>query len=255
MDVLITGVSSGIGRALTKVYIENGHRVLGVARRTDKLEELKSIYKDSFDYISWDLTRIEELEGLVKQIDSKNMDIDLVINNAGLGSHGEFWSIGIKEELKMIDLNIKSLTYLSKVYLKKFREKNRGGLINVASTASFQEGGPLMATYYGTKSYVLSLDEGLRGELEGVRDRSIRVMTLCPGPTSTEFVGMNPKGKLPFYITTPEDVARECYRDYLNKKEISIPGIFNKFLNIIGKFIPRKIERKIIYRIQKKKRS
>lgn len=254
MDVLITGVTSGIGKALTKVYIENGCRVIGVARRIERLEELKELYKESFDYISWDLGNLESLEGLVKEIDALGAELDIVINNAGLGSHGKFWDIDAEDELRMIDLNITSLTYLSKVYLKRFVKRGRGGIINVASTAAFQGGGPLMASYYGTKSYVMSLDEGIRGELEGEEIKGTRVMTLCPGPTSTEFIGMNNKEKTSFYITTPEDVARECYRDFMNNKEVCIPGLFNRCLCFIGRFIPKKIERKILYRVQKKKR-
>ncbi len=255
MNILITGVTSGIGRALTKVYIEKGHRVIGVARRKERLEEIQEEFGKTFVYVVWDLSKIDRLNLLVKEIDDLNIDIDIVINNAGIGTHGEFFQIGIEDEFKMIDLNIKSITYMTKEYLRRFRARNSGGIINIASTASFQRGGPLMAGYYGTKSYVLTQDEGIRGELEQIKGNEIRVMTLCPGPTSTEFVGMNPREKASFYITTPEDVARECYKGYINNKEIVIPGLINKALYHLGRFIPRRLERKLIYSIQKKKRS
>ncbi|GLI55894.1 hypothetical protein PM10SUCC1_14080 [Propionigenium maris DSM 9537] len=110
-----------------------------------------------------------------------------------------------------------------------------------------------MAAYYGTKSYTLTLDEGIRGELSKISGNKVRIMTLCPGPTSTEFVGME-GGKKSIAITTPEEVASECYRGYLEGREIVIPGRINRLASFVGRFIPRKIQRGIIYRIQKNKR-
>lgn len=253
MNILITGVTSGIGRALTKTYIDNGHRVVGIARRRERLEELKKEYGDDFDYIEWDLGIVGKLSELVEEIERGKIEVDILINNAGTGSYGEFLKTSMEQEMKMIDLNITTLTYLTKVFLKKMKEKNKGGVINVASTAAFQGGGPLMSSYYGTKSYVLTLDEGIRGELLEEKKNNVRVMTLCPGPTLTEFIGMD-KSLEALYITTPEEVASRCYIDYELGREICIPGLANRMSYFIGKFIPRKVLRMVIYRIQKKKR-
>jgi len=255
LNVLITGVTSGIGRALTRKYIENGHRVIGIARRQERLREIKDEYGDKFSYIRWDLGDRGKLKDLIVEVEELDIEIDLLINNAGMGSYGEFIGTEIEEELQMIDINIVALTYLTKVYLKKMMERNSGGIINVASTAAFQRGGPLMAAYYGSKSYVLTLDEGIRGELSQGGGNRVRVMTLCPGPTSTEFIGMEGKGGLgSFSITSPEKVASECYESYLKGKEVVVPGIVNKLSYLISKCIPGRVQRKIIYRIQKKKR-
>lgn len=253
MNVLITGVTSGIGRALTVKYIEEGHRVIGVARREKRLKEIRAEYGKSFSYIKWDLGETDRLKELIGEIEARGIEVDLLINNAGMGSYGKIEETDIDRELQMIDINITASTYLTKAYLKRMVEKNRGGIINVASTAAFQRGGPLMAAYYGTKSYTLTLDEGIRGELSQRRDNRVRVMTLCPGPTSTEFIGMEgEKGSIA--TTTPEEVALECYRGYLEGREIVIPGRVNKVSCFISKFIPRKLQRRIIYRIQKNKR-
>ena len=256
MVVVITGVTSGIGKALTEKYIENGHRVIGIARREEILRKMKRRYDKSFDYISWDISEISRLDKLLNRIEDKNRDIDLLINNAGTGSYGEFCETEIEREIKMIDVNIVALTYLTKAYLKKMLEKNRGGIINVASTAAFQGGGPLMAAYYGSKSYVLTLDEGIRGELKQRVGNKVRVMTLCPGPTTTEFIGMggSKRGLEDLYTTSPKEVARECYEGYLKEKEIVVPGRVNRITLFIGKFLPVKIQRDLVYRIQKKKR-
>lgn len=253
MNILITGVTSGIGRALTIRYIEEGHRVVGVARREERLRELKEEYGKNFSYIRWDLGDRGKLGELVERIEAERVEIDLLINNAGMGSYGEFVEGEIERDLQMIDINITASTYLTKVYLKRMRERNSGGIINVASTAALQRGGPLMAAYYGTKSYTLTLDEGIRGELSQIPGNKVRIMTLCPGPTSTEFVGME-GGKKSLTITTPEDVASECYRGYLEGREIVIPGRVNRLATFVGRFIPRRVQRRIIYRIQKNKR-
>lgn len=257
MDILITGVTSGIGRALTHEYIKRGHRVIGVARREDRLREIKDEYGRNFEYIVHDISIIDELETLVEKVDLISQEISILINNAGLGSYGEFSKGDSQKEMMMIDVNIGALTVLTRIYLKRMLERNHGGIINVASTASFQMGGPLMAAYYGTKSYVLALDEGIRGELENSKNNRVRVMTLCPGPTSTEFEGMKDerRGMERLYITSPEKVAWECVAGYEAGKEVVIPGAVNRISVALSSLLPRRLQRRMIYRIQKKKRK
>lgn len=254
MNILITGVTSGIGRALTREYIYGGHRVVGVARREEILKKMKEEYKDSFEYICWDISETSELDTLIGRVEGTVEKVDILINNAGIGSYGSLCEGKAEDEQKMIDINISSLTYLTKRYLERMVVRNSGGIINVSSTAAFQRGGPLMASYYGTKSYVLALDEGIRGELERRPGNKVRVMTLCPGPTSTDFVGMGSSNKKKFYISTPQMVARECCKGYENGKEIVIPGIINKLSVFFSSCLPRRIQRKVVYNIQKKKR-
>ncbi|GLI55893.1 hypothetical protein PM10SUCC1_14070 [Propionigenium maris DSM 9537] len=141
MNILITGVTSGIGRALTIRYIEEGHRVIGVARREERLRALREEHGENFSYIRWDLGQVDKLGGLVERIEDEGVEIDLLINNAGMGNYGEFVEEEIEKDLQMIDINITAATYLTKVYLKRMRERNSGGIINVASTAAFQRGG------------------------------------------------------------------------------------------------------------------
>ncbi len=255
MDILITGVTSGIGKALTHTFIENGHRVIGIARTTKVLEELKTKYVDSFEYITFDLTETFRLDELISKIDNISNNIGLLINNAGLGNYGDFYEGSFIDDNRLLNLNITAPLYLLKHYLKEMISKNQGTIIDVASTSVFQSGGPLMSTYYASKSFIYILDEGIRYELK-VKNSNVKLLTLCPGPTSTNFKGM--KEELThlerLYITSPETVARECYRGFLNKKSIIIPGFLNKIFRILSCFIPNPIKNKIVYNIQIKKR-
>lgn len=151
--------------------------------------------------------------------------------------------------MDMIDINVKALTYFTGIFVDRMRKRG-GVIVNIASTASFWQGGPLMAAYYGSKSYVLALDEGIRGELE-VSKSPLRLVTLCPGPTSSGFVGM--RGKKEWYISSPKEVALACLVGIEKKKEIIIPGFLNKVFYYLSKIIPRRYQRRLIYKIQNKK--
>lgn len=252
LNVLITGASSGIGRELVKSFVSGGHRVVAVARRKEKLKEMEKEFGDAVICIPMDISKVENIEVLYGKIKRMDIEIDLLINNAGVGGHGFFWNKDLSVDMQTIDLNIKALTYLTKIFVQDMISKNSGGIINVASTAAFQSGGPLMGVYYASKSYVLSFTEALIEELEY---RGVRVMALCPGPTATEFEGMSSKrkGMEKFYVTTSQEVAECCYRDYFKGKNISVPGKINKFLILVVKFLPRKVQRKIVKKIQEKK--
>jgi short-subunit dehydrogenase len=252
LNVLITGASSGIGRELVKIFVEKGHCVIAVARRKENLEEISKELGKAVISIPADLLKLENIDILYKKIKEMDIEIDLLINNAGMGGHGLFWENDLSVDMNTIDLNIRSLTYLTKIVVQDMALKKDGGIINVASTAAFQSGGPLMGVYYASKAYVLSFTEALIDELGY---RGIRAMTLCPGPTATEFESMSTqrKGMEKFYITTPKEVAECCYKDYFRGKTISVPGIVNKFSILFTKFLPRKIQRKIVKKIQEKK--
>lgn len=253
MNIVITGASSGIGRELLKIFAGKGHCVIAVARREEKLKEIKKEFGDRVIVICEDVSKVENIDHLCEEIKKMDMEIDLLINNAGTGEHGLFWEIDMKSHMETLDLNIIGLTYLTRIFAEEMVKKGGGGIINVASTASFQSGGPLMGVYYASKSYVLSITEALVEEMEY---RGVRIMALCPGPTSTEFKGMSPKrkGMEKFYITTPEQVAECCYKDYFNGKNICVPGILNKIIIFTTRFIPRKVQRKIVKKIQENKK-
>ncbi|ADO82616.1 SDR family NAD(P)-dependent oxidoreductase [Ilyobacter polytropus] len=253
MNVIITGASSGIGRELLKIFVDNGHFVIAVARRKEKLEKIKKEFDEKVEIICTDISKLENIRELHEEIKKMNIDVDLLINNAGTGEYGFFYETDIKSHIKTLDLNIRGLTYLTRIFAEEMFKKGSGGIINVASTASFQSGGPLMGVYYASKAYVLSFTEALVEEMEY---RGVRIMALCPGPTSTDFKGISSerKGMEKFYVTTPRQVAESCYKDYFNDKNICIPGILNKILVFITRFIPRKVQRKIVRKIQEKKK-
>ncbi|MCF2638850.1 SDR family NAD(P)-dependent oxidoreductase [Fusobacterium varium] len=250
MNVLITGATGGIGQALIEVFYKNSWNILAVGRNKKILEELKLKYGDKIEIYSRDIGKEKEIIEFLEEI--RGREIDLLINGAGIGEIGEFENISLIEEQRMIDINIQALLILTKYFYKKMLERKEGGIINISSTAGFQVGGPLMCGYYATKAYVNSLTFGLIEESKG---KNIKIMLLCPGPTATNFKGMKSEieGAKKFYITTPEEVANQCYRDYISGKKLSIPGRVNRILYYLNKFIPWKIQLKNIEKIQRKK--
>ena len=194
--VLITGASSGIGCELAKVYAKNNYDLVLVARRIERLKQLKSEIKKSnpkiqVKVIEIDLSKSKSPEDLFLLLKKENIKIDILINNAGMGVYGNFLELSqeeMKKIEKMLNLNMIAIVKLTKIFLNKMKTHKKGAILNVASTAAFQPGGPLMATYYASKSFVLSFSEGIRYEL---KDTGIKVSTLCPGPTITEFEKMS----------------------------------------------------------------
>lgn len=250
MNVLITGATGGIGQSLIEVFYRNNWNILAVGRNKKILEDLKQKYGDRIEVYSKNIEDENEIEKFLQEI--KDREINLLINGAGIGELGEFENIPLIEEQRMINLNIQAPLILTKYFYKKMLERKEGGIINISSTAGFQVGGPLMCGYYATKAYVNSLTFGL---IEENKEKNIKIMLLCPGPTATNFKGMKREieGVKKLYITTPEEVATQCYKDYILGKKLSIPGKVNRFLYYLNKFIPWKIQLKNIEKIQRKK--
>jgi len=253
---LITGASSGIGFNLAHIFAKNNHNLILVARNKNALSHLKkklgSLYRIDIKVISLDISGEIGAINLYKIIKKKTLKVDILINNAGIGYHGEFLEKNIQSDLDLINLNIITPTILTKLFLQDMIKVRSGKIFNIASTAAFQSG-PLMSVYYGTKSYLLNFSEGIAEEL---RDSNIRVITLCPGPTKTTFEKMEgiEKGLFKnFHIANPEDVAKYLYQNIDTKKDVLIHGNLNKFIIFITKFIPRKINLNLIKKIQKKK--
>ena len=183
MLALITGASSGIGRDMARVLNEKGIDLILVARRKERLEELKKELSVSVEIICLDLTQKENVYQLFNKV--KNKKIDIVINNAGFGLFGSFLETDLDRELEMIDLNIVSYHILTKLFLRKM-EKDKGGyLLNVCSSAGFLAG-PRLSTYYATKNYITKLTLAIYEELRRMNSKVV-ICALCPGPVATEF--------------------------------------------------------------------
>ena len=184
---LVTGASSGIGREIAVRLAEEGHALVVVARSAARLEalatELRSRFGATVDVIEVDLGRHDGAEALMQVLAARRLDIEILVNNAGFGLFGQHVDTALADEQQMIDLNVSSLTRLTKLMLPAMRARGRGCILNVASTAAFQPG-PYMAVYYATKAYVLSYSEALAEELRG---SGITVTALCPGPTRSGF--------------------------------------------------------------------
>ena len=248
MKALITGASSGIGKDLSYILSNMNYDLILVARSIDKLEEIKKDIKTNVTLYQYDLSNIDNCYKLYDKV--KNEDIDIIINNAGFGVFGSFDKTNIDRELEMINLNIKAVHILTKLFLKDFKKKNEGYILNVASSAAFLPG-PLMASYYASKAYVLHLTEALYEELR--RDKSnVYVGILCPGPVDTNF--NNVAGvKFGVKAMNSMDVASYAIKCMFKKKLIIIPGMSIKLIYYFGKILPLKYLLKVTYNIQKAK--
>lgn len=246
MKALITGASSGMGKDMAIELSNRGYDLVLVARRKEKLEEIKKQLKTNVEICVMDISIEDNCYKLHKQYN----DIDILINNAGFGLFGKFNETDINKELQMIDTNIKAVHILTKLYLQDFIKKNSGYILNTASTAGFFSG-PLMATYYSTKGYVLKLTEAINEELRHIKSK-VYVGVLCPGPVNTEF---NDVANVKFSVKALSSnyVAQYAIKKMFKNKKIIIPGLSNKLLIITSKILPRKLVIKLNYYIQRKK--
>lgn len=248
MKALVTGASSGIGLEIAK-YLDNlGYEIVLVARDKEKLEAVSKILKNKSKIIVMDLQQVEDIKSLYVLV--KNDDIDILVNNAGFGLHGNFTETDLGKELDMIDINIKAVHILTKLFLKDMKRKNKGYILNVASSAAFQSG-PLMATYYSTKSYVYRLTEAINYELKKEKV-NVQVSCLCPGPVDTNF---NNVAGVKFSVKPlkADYVAKYAIDKLLKGKMLIIPGFKMKCAKFFGRFLSDKALMKITYRIQRKK--
>jgi uncharacterized protein len=250
---LVTGASSGIGLALSRILAKNGFDVVLVARTASKLQDAaKELQKSgvSADVIASDLSRPNAAADIVAELKRRNIEIEILVNNAGYGLAGPFVDNDLQRELDMIQVNIVALTQLTKLLLRPMVTQKRGRILNVASTAAFQPG-PLMAVYYATKAYVLSFSEAIADEL---RDSGVTVTTLCPGPTQTGFAEIaNMTQSRLFTLMRPmssEDVARAGYRGMMSGKRIVIPGAKNKMLVQSLRVSPRRTVTALVRKFQ-----
>ncbi|WP_454054593.1 SDR family NAD(P)-dependent oxidoreductase [Clostridium sp. Marseille-Q7071] len=252
---LITGATSGIGYELSKVFGENGHNMILCGRDIKRLEELKAefqCYSSDVVILAGDLSSFEDIMRIYESIKKNNYEIEFLINNAGLGSFGALSDTSLHRELNLIDVNIKAVIHLTKLFLPDMIERNSGGVLNVSSTAAFSPG-PFMNNYYASKAYILSLTEGLKEEL---KNTNIKVSVLCPGPTATNFQERSQVKKADFAKKTlmnPRLVACIGYKKFMKNKLVIVPGINNKLLVICSRIIPNRLLSKIIRRVNSKK--
>lgn len=248
MVALITGASSGIGREMAIYLGELGYDLILVARRKERLEELKKIIPTKIEIFVYDLQKEENINRLYEQVKEKK--IDLLINNAGFGLFGMFSETSLEREIEMINLNIKTYHIMTKLFLKNFMARDSGRILNVASAAGFLAG-PRLNTYYATKNYVTKLSIGLYEELRRQKS-NVHISVLCPGPVATEF---NQVAQGSFQVT--EDNARKVARIAINKtlknKLIIVPDGFTRIGLFLNRFLPWKLSARIIYHIQKRK--
>lgn len=243
---LVTGASSGIGYEMAIQLATSGVRVIAVARRSDRLEQLASQFKN-VEVLVADLTSSAGLGSVEARIaDATLMPIDLVVNNAGFGSSGLMHEIDVDRLSREINLNILALTRLSHAAVKVMASRGRGYLLNVSSVASFQPS-PRLAVYSATKAYVTSLSEALHEEMRGT---GVRVTALCPGLTRTEFQSISSTEQ--YARDFPEimwldatDVARAGLRDVARGRALSVPGALYKALVTISDLAPRSVVRRI----------
>lgn len=243
---VITGASSGIGMELAPLFAARGYDLILTARRGERLQkladELGKMYGIAASVIQMDLAQPYAGEALWKAIGAITPDIDVLVNNAGVGDSGDFTGEQPEVIERMLHLNVSTLTLLTRFVLPGMVARKHGKILNVASLAGFQPGGPGMAVYYATKSYVLSFSRAIRRELRG---SGVTVTTLCPGATRTEFEETaKAQNTLLFKWSKPmaaRDVALAGYEGLQRGKAVVVPGLLNKFLAVSPGFGPAAI--------------
>ncbi len=271
MKALITGASSGIGKDMAKILNQKGYNLVLVARDIEKLEQTKKeleksvqneptiennkiekAYKNSkkatnkIEIIQMDLSEEQNCIELANKV----KDIDILINNAGFGDCGRFSETDLNKDISMIKTNVIAYHILTKLYLKEMKKKNSGKILNVASIAGFMTG-PLMATYYATKNYIVRLSEAIREELKKEKSK-VQISILCPGPVETNF---NKVANVKFSLREANSmqVAKYAIKKLEKGKFYIVPGIDVKLARFGAKIAPSNFVAKITYKVQKRK--
>lgn len=239
MRALVTGASSGIGKEMAMYLSEQGIDLVLVAREQDKLEEVQKQIKTKSEIICIDLADAENCVKLYNKVGK----IDILINNAGFGTCGDFTDTDLITELNMISTNVCALHTLTKLFLKDMKKKNYGYILNVSSIAGFLPG-PKMATYHATKAYVLKLTQSIYEELRQ-GGYNIKISCLCPGPIKTPFLE-KANVKFKTKLMTSKFVAEYAIDNMFKGKYMIIPGTNNKAIRFLSKIVPEKIAGKIV---------
>jgi short-subunit dehydrogenase len=259
-SAVITGASGGIGEEFAKLFASKGYDLVLASRNAEKLDllsaSLASAHSRRVEYLAIDLSTPASAAALQSFLDAKGIAPDVLVNNAGFGTFGAFAENDLDAELAQIQLNVTTLTHLTKLILPGMLRRGRGRILNVASTAAFQPG-PFMAVYYATKAYVLSLSEALANELKG---SGVSVTCLCPGGTRTGFMARAKMGNPEILskssvMMDAADVARRGYDGLMKGKRLVIPGMLNKLLAHSTRLGPRSLSAAVVRRIMEAIRS
>ena len=252
---LVTGASSGIGYEISKLLAEQGHDLVLVARRGDRLRQLQTYLQQEFNpsvkVMSIDLTSLQEIDRLYATLQQENIPVDILVNNAGVGNWGAFTAGDPEAQLNEIRLNVVALTYLSKLFTTDMVQRGLGKVLNIASVSGFMPG-PYMAVYHASKAYVLAFSEALNVELKGT---GVSVTVSCPGPTASEFhqqagtTGSLFLKLLPMMNST--QVARISLGAMNKRKMVIVPGTFNWLMTQSSRITPRAILLFILKRLMK----
>ena len=254
---LITGASGGIGLELARLFARDEYNLILTSRNRTRLEDLVEVFKLEYKVrvtlIAKNLAKPSASQEIFDEIQSLKLPVDILVNNAGFGSLTSFAESDLNNTLQMIQLNITSLTHLTKLFLPAMIKYKSGKIMNVASTAAFQPG-PYMAVYYATKAYVLSFSEALSEELEGT---GVTVTALCPGPTTSGFQARAGMEKTRFMQTMSfmdsKTVAEIGYLGLMDNKRVVIPGFTNKLGVMAARILPRKTVMKFIKHMKSEK--
>ena len=240
---LVTGASAGLGVEFARQLSKRGHRLVLVARRKDRLEQLAKELGNA-RAVAIDLSKSDAAAKLMADVEANGEIVGLLVNNAGFGLIGRFAELDAKRERQMIDLNVGALTELCRAVAPAMIERKSGAILNVASTAAFQPG-PKMAVYFATKAFVLSLTEALHEEL---KPHGIKVSCLCPGPTRTEFgdvAGFGGNGLFDRVAMNAAEVVEIGLKGLDSNRAVVVTGWLNKIGAASTRFAPRSMVRKI----------
>ena len=246
--VLITGASSGLGMELAKLFAADGSDLVLVARRKDRLielaDELKAEHDIEVHVLPKDLSKKPAPKEIFSHLKKENIQIDVVVNNAGFGNKGHIADLDTDLQLDMIQVNLVALTHLTRLFIPGIIERGHGGILNVGSLAGFQPG-PNLAVYFATKAYVLSFTEALAEEIS---NPNIKISCLAPGPVKTEFGEKSDlEDSLLFKVSLMEiaPVVKAGYEGFRRGQTIIIPGIKQQIVPFLNRFTPRLLVRKI----------
>lgn len=240
---MITGASEGLGLEFARIFSREGYPLVLVARNGERLKtiasELKAAYQIDVRTNSKDLSLAGSAEALKAELDDQKIPIEILVNNAGFGVHGLFSSADWNDTHAMLNLNMITLTRLTRLILPEMLKRNHGRIMNVASTAAFQPG-PFMACYFASKAYVLFFSEALAEELSNT---GVIVTAFCPGPTRTQFQKRSNTENIRENLFSDDaaPVAQTAYWGLMKGKRLVIPGFFNRLLTILVPLFPRRL--------------
>ncbi len=242
---VITGASTGIGREFANICASHGYDLVLVARSRQTLEEVASTIREktgrAVRVIALDLAAVDAPPKLRDSLSAISSDIEILVNNAGFGLTGFFAELDTSQQMEMVYLNMGALTHLTRLFLPSMLAKRKGYVLNIASTAAFQPG-PLMAVYFATKAYVVSLSEALHNE---ARDKGVVVTTLCPGATRTEFQTRAGMGSSKLFtgpnVMDARTVAEIGFRAMKGGESLVVAGRLNALMVFLTRFAPRQL--------------